>query len=344
MPDQTSVTKSLTSTASALVAPGRGILAADETVATLTERFEVLGIDSTPETRRQYRELLLSAPGIDDHISAVILHDETIRQDTSTGVSFPQLLAARGIVAGIKIDCGSTPLALAAGEVVTEGIDGLGQRAQEYHRMGAEFAKWRAILTIADRLPSPYCVTANANVLARYAAVCQEEGLVPIVESKILRDGDHDLDRCEAVTRQVLTELFGQLRMAGVDLAAVVLECSMVAAGTKSASATLNDVAAATIACLRDVVPPEVPGIAFLAGGQRPSQATAHLDAIVRLGPHPWALTFSFGRALQMDTLHSWGGDADNANRAQEVLRARTASNSQAALGRYAGSGAAQGN
>ncbi|MHB1533324.1 MAG: class I fructose-bisphosphate aldolase [Acidimicrobiales bacterium] len=325
----------LSATAEAMVAPGHGILAADESVPTISKRFGALGIDSTFETRRQYRELLLGAPGIEEHISGVILHDETIRQEGADGRPFPQLLADRGILPGIKVDTGAKPLALAPGEVVTEGLDGLRERLEEYVRLGARFAKWRAVITIDGPRPSRNCVVANAHALARYAALCQESGVVPIVEPEVLMDGAHDIGRCDEVTRETLTEVFSQLDLAGVDLKGMVLKPSMVIAGSKGAPVGIEEVAEATVACLRDRVPAEVPGVAFLSGGQSPETATAHLNAIARLGPLPWAVTFSYGRALQDDTMRAWAGDPANVGAAQSVLHEAVARNGDAALGRY---------
>lgn len=325
----------LAATAAAMVQPGKGILAADESVATISKRFAALGVPSTAETRRQYREGLLVAPGIEAHISGVILFDETMRQATTEGVPFPEVLAGRGILPGIKVDTGAKALAGAPGESITEGLDGLRDRVADYRKLGARFAKWRAVIRIADGLPTRNAITANAHALARYAALCQEGGLVPIVEPEVLMAGHHDLGRCDAVTREVLAEVFHQLRLAQVDLRGIVLKPSMVTAGVSGPPASVQQVADATIRCLLDTVPASVPGIAFLSGGQAPQVATEHLDAMVRLGPHPWALTFSYGRALQDDALRTWGGDAGNRGAAQQVLLQRTRCNGEAALGRY---------
>ena len=325
----------LKATAQAMVAPGHGILAADESVPTISKRFAALGIESSFETRRQYRELLLSAPGIEENVSGVILHDETIRQETSDGTPFPRLLADRGILPGIKVDTGAKPLALAPGEVVTEGLDGLRERLEEYRELGARFAKWRAVITIGGERPSRNCVVANAHALARYAALCQESGIVPIVEPEVLMDGSHDIHRCDHVTREALTEVFAQLSLASVALGGMVLKPSMVISGSDGPAAAADQVAEATVACLGNTVPSEVPGIAFLSGGQAPATATAHLDAIARLGPHPWAVTFSYGRALQDDTMRTWAGDPANVKAAQSVLLEAVVRNGDAALGRY---------
>jgi fructose-bisphosphate aldolase class I len=319
-------------TAAALVAPGQGILAIDESVATISSRFAALGITSTQESRGRYRELLLTAPGIEQHVSGVILYDETIRQRAADGRPFPRVLADRGILTGIKVDTGAKPLAGWPGETVTEGLDGLRERVAEYRSLGARFAKWRAVITIGAALPSPACVAANAHALARYASLCQEGGLVPVVEPEVLMAGDHTLNRCRRVTAQVLTEVFAELERFGVDLAGMVLKPSMVLPGSDGPPATVDDVAEATIACLAAAVPPNVPGIAFLSGGQGADLATAHLEAMARRGPHPWALTFSYGRALQDAALAAWQGDETAVVTAQAALLARTRASSAAAM------------
>ncbi len=328
-------------TAAAMVRPGTGILAADESVATITSRFEALGIESNEDTRRAYRELLVGAPGIEAHISGVILFDETFRQSSADGVLIPELLAKRGILPGIKVDTGAKPLAGAPGETVTEGLDGLRQRIADYRALGARFAKWRAVLSIGDDRPTRRAVVANAHALARYAALCQEGGLVPIVEPEVLMEGDHDAERCQEVTRNALTEVFAQLQLADVDLAAIVLKPSMVLPGKGAPSASPDTVAAATVECLRATVPDTVPGITFLSGGQSPSSATEHLAAMVGLGGHPWTLSFSYGRAIQDDVLRTWGGDAAQSDAARAILLERVRANGTAALGRVgvAGSG-----
>ena len=323
------------STAAAMVQPGKGILAADESSATISKRFAALGIPSTFETRRQYREILLTAPGIDQYISGVILYDETIRQSNSDGTPFPELLKSRGIIPGIKVDTGAKSLALASGETVTEGLDGLRERVTEYHELGARFAKWRAVIRIGNAMPSDNALLANAHALARYAAICQEGGLAPIVEPEVLMEGDHDLARCDQVTHETLAEVFNQLRIAHVDFKGMVLKPSMVISGASGPRVSVSDVAAATVNCLKDSVPATVPGIAFLSGGQASQVATEHLDAMVRLGPHPWTLTFSYGRALQDDALRAWSGDPNNREAAQKVLLQRAKCNGEAALGRY---------
>ncbi len=328
-------TDMLHAAAAALVAPGKGILAADESSGTISKRFAALGIPSTVELRRQYREILLTAPGIESAISGVILYDETIRQATSDGTPFPEVLARRGILPGIKVDTGAKPLAGAPGETVTEGLDDLRSRVAEYFELGARFAKWRAVINIGDGLPTANALHANAHALARYAKLCQEGGLVPIVEPEVLMDGDHDLARCDEVTHAAQREVFNQLALAGVDLEGMVLKPSMVVPGSKGPAASVQEVAEATVHCLRDCVPASVPGCAFLSGGQASQLATEHLDAMNRMGPHPWTLTFSYGRALQDDALRTWAGDPANREAAQEVLLLRAKCNSEAALGRY---------
>jgi fructose-bisphosphate aldolase class I len=321
--------------AAAMVAPGKGILAADESSGTISKRFAALGIPSTVELRRQYRETLLTAPGIENNISGVILYDETIRQATADGTPFPEVLASRGILPGIKVDTGAKQLAGAPGETITEGLDGLRERLAEYYELGARFAKWRAVITIGDGKPTRYAIVANAHALARYASLCQEAGIVPIVEPEVLMEGDHDLARCDAVTHDTLAEVFSALREAGVDFRGMVLKPSMVISGSKGPGSTVQEVAEATVRCLSDCVPASVPGIAFLSGGQASQVATEHLNAMVKMGPHPWTLTFSYGRALQDDALRTWGGDANNRTASQEVLALRSRCNGEAALGQY---------
>ena len=317
----------LRATASAMVAPGKGILAADESVATASKRLDGAGIPSTEESRRAYREMLLTTPGLANWVSGVILFDETLRQSTSDGVSFADYLCDQGVLPGIKVDTGAKPLAGRPGETVTEGLDGLRERVAEYVGLGATFAKWRAVISIGDGRPSSACVAANAHALARYAALCQEGGLVPIVEPEVLIDGDHTMETCEAVTTDVLRAVFAQLAEQEVDLAGIVLKPSMVVPGKGSGQpALVADVAAATIRCLRAAVPAAVPGIAFLSGGQSADAATAHLDAMNRLGPQPWQLTFSYGRALQDPALAAYavdGGVTTEAGQAALVHRAR---------------------
>jgi fructose-bisphosphate aldolase class I len=333
--DHAMTTDTLHAAAAAMVAPGKGILAADESSGTISKRFAALGIPSTVELRRQYREALLTAPGIESHISGVILYDETLRQATSDGTPFPEVLASRGILPGIKVDTGAKALAGAPGETTTEGLDGLRERIAEYYELGARFAKWRAVINIGDGLPTRNATHANAHGLARYAALCQEGGLVPIVEPEVLMEGSHDLARSSEVTHDTLREVFAELALARVDLQGIVLKPSMVISGSKGPGSSVQEVAEATVRCLLDCVPASVPGIAFLSGGQASQVATEHLDAMNRLGPLPWTLTFSYGRALQDDALRTWGGDANNRKAAQDVLALRTKCNSEAALGKY---------
>ena len=325
------------SIAKRLVADGKGILAADETPGTLTKRFDALGIRSTEESRRTYREMLFTAPDAAASISGVIMQDETIRQKSSMGTPLPQVLATQGIVTGIKVDTGAKPLALSAGETITEGLDGLRERLLEYRGMGARFAKWRAVIHIADGLPSGACVSANAHALARYAALCQEASLVPLVEPEVLMDGAHSIERCEEVTSIVLHAVFQALVEQRVALESMLLKPNMVVAGKASSRpASVDDVATATLRCLRRHVPAAVPGIVFLSGGQSDRLATAHLNAINRLpGPKPWKLSFSYGRALQDAALEAWHGRDEKLKTAQEAFSHRARCNGAASLGRY---------
>lgn len=332
----TDQTRDLATIASTMVAPPKGILAIDETPGTITKRFEALGITSTPSTRAAYRALLCGAPGLSQYISGVILQDETIRQDGPDGTSIIELLQNQGILPGIKIDSGLADLDGFAHEKITTGLDGLHERAVEYRAMGARFAKWRAVISIGDERPSRACISANAHALARYAASCQQAGLVPIVEPEILMEGDHSGPTCAAVTVEVLLEVFEQLEEARVALSGIVLKPSMVTAGSKSSHPlNVKTVAEATVACLLDAVPREVPGIAFLSGGQPASLATAHLNAMGHRRDLPWAITFSFGRALQDPVLACWAGDVDNVPAAQAVLAHRARCNSAATTGSY---------
>jgi fructose-bisphosphate aldolase class I len=320
-----------------IVADGRGILAADETPTTLTKRLVELGIASTKETRRAYRELLFSAPGIAAFIGGVIMQDETIRQSNSAGRPLISTLTDRGIVPGIKVDEGVHPLAGAPGELVTEGLDGLGDRLDAYREMGARFAKWRAVFVIDDGLPTAACLHANAHALARYAALCQDRGVLPIVEPEVLMDGAHTLERCEEVTGHVLRVVFDALRDQNVSLEGMLLKPNMVISGHDCGEqATVDEVGAATLRVLRRHVPAAVPAIVFLSGGQDPLLATEHLDVINRLGgPKPWTLSFSYGRALQDEALEVWRGRSENVVAAQQAFYRRARSESAAALGQY---------
>jgi fructose-bisphosphate aldolase class I len=320
----------------ALVSKGKGILAADETVPTLTKRFDTLGIASTEESRRVYRELLF-APDIAEFISGVIMQEETLQQRSSGGTPFPEFLAIRGILPGIKVDRGTKPLAGSPNEVVTEGLDGLRDRLSEHCAMGARFAKWRAVIHVSDTLPSPACISANGNALARYAALCQEQGLVPIVEPEVLMDGSHTIERCEEVTGAVLHAVFHALFEQGVALEEMLLKPNMVIAGKKcTRQASAHEVATATLRCLRRHVPAAVPGIVFLSGGQTATLATAHLNSINRQeGPKPWRITFSYGRALQDPALEAWAGQDENLKVAERALHRRASFNSAACVGKY---------
>jgi fructose-bisphosphate aldolase class I len=330
-------TVDLEKTAKALVADGRGILAADETPTTLTKRFEALKIESTPDSRRDYREIFFTTPNIAQFISGVILQDETIHQKSSTGIPLADVLTKQGITPGIKVDTGAKSLAGFPGETVTEGLDGLRDRLANYRQMGARFAKWRAVIRIGDAMPTSTCVDVNAHALARYAALCQEQGLVPIVEPEVLMDGSHTIERCEEVTRDVLHATFNSLFEQRVSLEGMLLKPNMVIAGKQSPQqASVEEVASATLRCLRRSAPASVPGIVFLSGGQDHVTATRHLNAINQLdGPKPWKLSFSYGRALQDEALQVWLGKPQNRQAAQQAFASRAKCVSAAALGKY---------
>jgi fructose-bisphosphate aldolase class I len=299
----------LEAVARAMVAKGKGLLAADESTGTIKKRFDKIQLESTEEHRRAYREMLFSTPEAAQWISGVILYDETIRQSTREGVPFPQYLARLGIIPGIKVDEGAKPLALFSNETITEGLDGLRERLIEYYRLGARFAKWRAVIDIGTDIPTRSAIEANAHALARYAALCQEQNIVPIVEPEVLMDGSHTLERCEEVTDEVLARVFEQLHLQRIYLEGMILKPNMVISGKKCPTqASPDQVAAATLRCLKRQVPSAVPGIAFLSGGQTPAQATLHLSLMNRMGPLPWQLSFSYGRALQDAALSAWGG------------------------------------
>jgi fructose-bisphosphate aldolase, class I len=322
--------------ARAMVAPGKGILAADESSGTIKKRFDSIKLDSTEEHRRSYREMLFTAPGAAQSISGVIFYDETLRQKTKDGVPFADYLAKQGIVPGIKVDTGAKPLAMHPGETITEGLDGLRERLTEYHKLGARFAKWRAVIDIADGIPTRFAIDANAHALARYAALCQEQDIVPIVEPEVLMDGAHDLQRCSDVTEQVLASTFDALHAHRIYLEGMVLKPNMVISGKKAAKrAGPEEVAEATVRVLKRHVPSAVPGIAFLSGGQSPEEATLHLSLMNKLGPLPWHLTFSYGRALQDTALKAWGGQAGNFEKGQKEFARRAKLNGLAAAGRY---------
>ena len=327
----------LEETAQALVAAGKGILAADERVSTLGKRFAAHGIPSTAESRRVYRQMLVTTPGLSRFVSGVILYDETIRQTDDHGQPLADVVERAGMMPGIKVDVGARPLALCPGEKVTEGLDGLRARLAEYRTLGARFAEWRAVLRVSDELPSATCVEVNAHALARYAALCQAEALVPIVEPEVLMSGAHSLARAEAVTGEVLARVFAALRAQRVALEGMILKPNMVVPGKEaSAHASLAAVAGATLRVLRRAVPAAVPGIVFLSGGQDARQATAHLNAInLDEEGRPWRVSFSFGRALQDPALAAWGGRPSGVRAGQEALHHRARCNSAAALGTY---------
>jgi len=331
-------TESLSQTAKALVADGKGILAADESSPTIKKRFDSIGVESTEENRRDYRAMLFSTPEAGRYISGVILFDETLRQNGSDGMPLVKLIEAGGMIPGIKVDKGAKDLAGFPGEKVTEGLDGLRDRCNEYAGLGARFAKWRAVYTIGEDVPSAACLTANAHGLARYAAISQEAGLVPIVEPEVLMDGDHTIDDCEAVTEEVLRIVFAELSVQEIELEGMLLKPNMVLSGKDCPDrAGVEDVAERTLRCLKRSVPAAVPGIVFLSGGQSDEVATLHLNAMNKLAENPpWKLSFSYGRALQAGPLKAWGGQAENLPAAQEVLFARAKANGEATLGAYA--------
>jgi fructose-bisphosphate aldolase, class I len=322
-------------TARAIVADHKGILAADESTGTITKRFDSIGVESTEENRRFYRQLLFTAAGMEDSIGGVILYDETIRQSADDGTPFPEVLSSKGVIPGIKVDTGAHDLAGFPGEKVTEGLDGLRARLEEYRGLGARFAKWRAVITIGEGIPTDTCIAANAHALARYASLCQEAGIVPIVEPEVLMDADNTLEVCWEVTTRTLHETFAALYDFGLDLQGTLLKPNMVIAGKGSAEQPGSErIAEATIDCFRGVVPAAVPGIVFLSGGQSEVQATENLNAINLLGG-PWALSFSYGRALQQSALQAWGGDAANADAAQTTFVHRARMNALAVAGEW---------
>ncbi|UCV21674.1 class I fructose-bisphosphate aldolase [Ferribacterium limneticum] len=328
----------LKSVAQTIVAMQKGVLAADESSPTIKKRFESINVESSEENRRRYREILFTAEGIERHIGGVILFDETLRQSTREGIPFPKLLSNRGIVPGIKVDKGTKALALFPDDKITEGLDGLADRLVEYRDLGAQFAKWRAVINIDDRsLPSMYAIRANAHQLARYAAMCQEAGLLPVVEPEVLMDGAHDIERCEAVTAQVLEAVFAELNAHRVAFEGILLKPNMVIPGKKCArQASVQEVAEATLRCLKRYVPAAVPGIVFLSGGQSDVDATDHLNAMNAMGPQPWEVSFSYGRALQAPVLAAWAGDESNVATAQKALLNRCHLNGLARDGKYA--------
>jgi fructose-bisphosphate aldolase class I len=326
----------LKETAQAMVAEGKGILAADESNATMTKRLEAVGIDSTPESRRGFRGLMFTAEGAADHISGVIMYDETLRQASEDGTPFPELLASAGILPGIKVDTGAKPLAGFPGETVTEGLDGLRGRLSEYRELGARFAKWRAVIAIDEGRPTRGCIEANAHALARYAALCQEAGLVPIVEPEVLQDGTHTIEESAKATGRALQAVYTELHDQRVEFEGTLLKPNMVLTGYDASDrAGVDEVADATLEVLYRHVPAAVPGIVFLSGGQTDEDATVHLNAMNALGPHPWGLSFSYGRALQAPALKAWRGSADNVVAAQEAYLHRARLNGAATTGSY---------
>ena len=323
-------------TAKALVAEGKGILAADESDGTIKKRFDSIGIPSTEDNRRAYREMLFTTPEAQKYISGVILYDETIRQKASDGTPFPKLLEDKGIIPGIKVDKGTKPLAKAPGETITEGLDGLRARLEEYRGLGARFAKWRATYSIAELTPSRYCIWTNAHALARYAALCQEAGIVPIVEPEVLMDGSHTIDQAYEVTAHVLHAVYTELRDQRVDVNGTLLKPNMVLSGYDCLrKADHEEVAEMTLKCFYKHVPAAVPGIVFLSGGQSDEDATANLNTMNARGPHPWQLSFSYGRALQAPALKAWAGKADNLKAGQSAYFHRARMNGAARAGSY---------
>jgi fructose-bisphosphate aldolase class I len=327
----------LNKVAEAMVAPGRGILAADESSGTIKKRFDAIGAESTADNRRDYREMLFrSTEAMSKYISGVILYDETIRQNAKDGTPLVKLIEKAGALPGIKVDKGLQPLPFSPGEVVTEGLDGLRQRLVEYRELGAKFAKWRAVIDIGPGIPSYNCIMSNAHALARYAALCQEEGIVPIVEPEVLMDGDHDIDRCSTITEWTLKTVFEQLYYQHVALEGIVLKPNMVISGKKNGKrAGVDEVAEKTVKVLKACVPAAVPGIAFLSGGQSDEEATAHLDAMNKIGGLPWQLTFSYGRALQAAPQKAWAGKSENVAAAQRAFSHRAMMNSLASRGQW---------
>jgi fructose-bisphosphate aldolase class I len=326
----------LAETAHALVSEGKGILAADESTGTIKKRLDSIGVESTEETRRAYRDLLFTTDGAAEYISGVILYDETIRQSSADSTPFPKLLESQGIIPGIKVDAGAKPLAGSPDEKVTEGLDGLRERLEEYRELGARFTKWRAVITIGDGIPTPYCIHVNAHALGRFAALSQEAGLVPIVEPEVLMDGTHTIDRSYQVTYDTLHTVFHELYLQRVELEGMLLKPNMVLAGYDADEQVgVEEVAERTIRCLTETVPAAVPGIVFLSGGQSDELATAHLNAMNQRGPHPWQLSFSYGRALQAPPLKAWGGSEENVAAAQEAYLHRARMNGLARSGSY---------
>ena len=326
----------LETVAHAMVARGKGILAADESMGTIKRRFDSIKVESNDTNRRAYRDLLFTTKGLEEAISGVILFDETIRTAANDGTPFPQLLAKKGIMPGIKVDKGPVDIPGFPGEVVTEGLDGLRGRLKEYKDLGAKFAKWRAVISIGDGIPTDACLDENAHALARYAALCQEAGIVPIVEPEVLLDGNHTIERCEEVTEKALRITFSRLMQQRIHLEGMVLKPSMVVSGKENPrQAGVEEVAERTLRCLKRTVPAAVPGIAFLSGGQSAVSATEHLNAMNKMGPHPWQVSFSYARALQDPALKAWKGEAANVPAAQKIFYHRAKCNSAARSGSY---------
>ena len=323
--------------ARALVAPGRGILAADESTGSIAKRLDSVGVESTEEARRAYRDMLFTTKGMGEFISGVIMFDETIRQSASDGTSFVKVLEGNGVIPGIKVDTGAKPLAGSPNETVTEGLDGLRDRLIEYRKLGAKFTKWRAVIDIAGgEIPSRYAISVNAHALARYAALCQDEGLVPIVEPEVLMDGDHTIERCHQVTCDTLNAVFAELYAQRVSFEGMLLKPNMVVPGKKcKTQANVQTVAEMTVSALRTTVPATVPGVVFLSGGMSDEDATARLNEINKLGPHPWEISFSYGRALQAPSLKAWKGEAANVDAGQRAFYHRAKMNSLARTGGY---------
>src|SRR5689334_6957022 len=329
--------KTLHDTALGMVAKGRGILAADESTATIGKRFDAIKVENTEDNRRAYREMMFTAPGMEQYTSGVIFYEETLFQKAADGTPFPKLLAKKGVIPGIKVDKGAKELAGAPGETITEGLDGLRERLIKYREAGARFAKWRAVITIGKDIPSDYCIESNAHALARYAALCQEQDIVPIVEPEVLMDGDNTIEVCEDVTAVTLQTVFDELYRQRINLEGMILKPNMVIAGKKcKVQADRKTVAAATLRVLKQHVPAAVPGIAFLSGGQSDEDATAHLDEMNKLGGGPWVLSFSYGRALQAAALKAWSGKAGNVAAGQKAYIHRAKMNSLAATGQWA--------
>ena len=328
-------THELNDVARAIVADHKGILAADESTGTIKKRFDSIGVESTEEHRRFYRQLLFTTPGMEDSIGGVIMYDETLRQSADDGTPFAELLASKGVVPGIKVDTGAQDLAGFPGEKVTEGLDGLRGRLEEYYALGARFAKWRAVITIGDGIPTGACLHANAHALARYARLCQEAGIVPIVEPEVLMDADNTIERCYDVTARTLHTMFGELARQKVDLGGTLLKPNMVISGKQcSEQAPTNRIAELTVRCFMNHVPAAIPGIVFLSGGQSELEATENLDSINKIGG-PWPLSFSYGRALQASALEAWAGEAGNAEAAQAIYAHRARMNALAAAGEW---------